>query len=468
MRKGVSRTRRVAAAVAVSLVALLVTGTGAEAAAPKLSVKNYMARSNASVLDVNLALPEVLNSVLGAVNIKNPIQQSIAFSRALGQVDKLGNSGHGLGQMFDGSLNDTLETVAQALFQKPLPKAFAPLANVEKVVHQDLQSIDIEGLVKVGIANVNASSTLKNLGGGVSAIKSVSDSELLGLTVGLTPDLVNVLKGVLDPVLDLTDAPGSGLVDTINGLLSPVEDLVETTLGVPVNLDLPKIAELLDQPLVSIGKIQTQTITDYATGIRNATGFSRMSNIDLFGKGDNALVHIDLLTTKTFAQVGEKASDAKATAIHEIAGLTVLNNKIGLIKGDQLAVTINGKQIALTELGGVNLNDVLDKLNGLLFDTLGLKITLLGTEKSATASRAFAKARTLEVRIAPKVAGVELFDLGIAGPGSEVLAAGTTVQGNIFPPDIPPKTGVSTGIYLLAGPALIGMAILVRRFALAK
>lgn len=468
MRKGVGRTRRVAAAVAVSMVALLVTGTGASAAAPKLSVKNYLARSNASVLEVNLALPAVLNSVLGTVGIQNPINQSIAFSRALGQIDKAVETGHGLGQMFEGSLNETLETVAQALFQKPLPKAFAPLASVEKVIHQDLQSIDVEGLVKVGIANVNASSTVKSLGNGVRAIKSASDSELLGLTVGLTPELVNVLKGVLQPVLDLTDAPGSGLVDTINGLLTPVEDLVETTLGVPVNLDVPKIAELLDQPLVSIGKIQTETITDYATGIRNATGFSRMSNIDLFGKGDNALVHIDLLTTRTFAQVGEKASDAKATAIHEIAGLKVLNNKIGLIKGDQLAVEINGKQIALTELGGINLNDVLDKLNGLLFDTLGLKINVLGTEKSATASRAFAKARTLEVRIAPNIAGTELFDLTIAGPGSEVLAAGSSVNPQTFSPDIPPNTGVSTSMYLLAGPALIGMAILVRRFALAK
>ena len=461
MRKGVSRTRRLVAVVAVSMVALLATGTGANAALPKLSVKNYMARANASVLDVNLALPSALNSVPSAVKIPNPIQQSISFSRALGQVDKLGDTGHGLGQMFDGSLNETLETLSTTLLGKKLPKAFAPLASVEKLVHEDLAALDLGGLIKVGVSDVNASSTLSNLGNGVKAIKSVSDSKLLGVTVGLTADLVNTLKGVLQPVLDLTDAPNTGLIDTINGLLSPVEDLVESTLGVAVKLDLPKIGELLSQPLISIGLIETKSVTDFATGIRNASGFSRMVDVDLFGKGDNALVHIDALTTKTFAQVGDTASAAKATAIHEIAGLRVLDNEIGLLKGDQLAVSVNGKQLALP------LN-VMDQLNSLLFDTLGLKINVLGTEHSATASKAFAKARTIEVGIAPNIAGNVLFDLSIAGPGSEVLAQGSTVQGKTFNPDIPATTGVSTNLYLLAGPALIGMAVLVRRFALSK
>ncbi|MGH2728960.1 MAG: hypothetical protein ACRDKS_18460, partial [Actinomycetota bacterium] len=448
MRKGVSNTRRVIAAVAVTMVALLATGTGANAALPKVSVKNYVARANASVLDVSLALPDVLNSVLSAVKIPNPITQSISFSRAFGQIDKLANSGHGLGQMFEGSLNETLETVSQALLGKKLPKAFAPLATIEKIVHEDLAALNVENLIKVGVSDVNASSTLSTLTDGVKAIKSISDSKLLGVTVGLTADLVSTLKGVLQPVLDITDAPGTGLVDTINGLLAPVEDLVETTLGIPVKLDLPKIEELLSQPLISIGVIETKSITDFATGIRNATGFSRMADIDLFGKGEKALVHIDALTTKTFGQVGEKTGDSKATAIHEILGLRVLDNEIGLLKGDQLAVSVNGKQLALP----VN---VLDQLNTLLFDTLGLKISLFGTEKSATATKAFAKARTLEVRIAPNIAGNVLFDLTIAGPGSEVFTQAGSVAGVPIPgPN--PTTGVATNAYLLAGPALIG------------
>ena len=75
---------------------------------------------------------------------------------------------------------------------------------------------------------------------------------------GSRPIWSNTLTGVLQPVLDLTDAPNTGIVDTLNGLLSPVEELVETTLGVPVNLDLPKIGELLSQPLISIGLIETE------------------------------------------------------------------------------------------------------------------------------------------------------------------------------------------------------------------
>jgi hypothetical protein len=468
MRKGVSKTRRLSAVVAVTMVAMLAMGTGANAALPKISVQNYVAQANASVLDVKLALPTVLNSVLGAVGIVNPIQESISFSRALGQVDKLGDKGHGLGQMFDGSLNETLETVSTALLGKKLPKAFAPLALVEKVVHEDLLALDVQGLVKVGISEVNASSTLNKLADGTRAIKSVSDSKLAGITVGLTADLVDTLTGVLQPVLDLTDAPNTGIVDTLNGLLAPVEQLVETTLGVPVSLDLPKIGELLSQPLISIGLIETKTLTDFASNVRNASGFSRMVDIDLFGKGENALVHIDALTTKTFAQVGVNGADRKATAIHEIAGLRVLNNTIGLIKGDQLAINVNGKEIALTDLAGINLDAVLDQLNGLLFDTLGLKINVLGTSKSVNATTSTAKARTIEIGIAPNIAGNVLFDLSIAGPGSEVFAQANTVAGANIPAAPHPTTGLATNAYMLAGPALIGMAVLVRKFALSK
>ncbi|HJR19966.1 MAG TPA: hypothetical protein VJ922_09650 [Actinomycetota bacterium] len=460
MRKGVGRTRRVVAAAAVSMVALLATGTGANAASPILSVKNYAAEATASVLDINLALPTALNPVLSALDIANPITESISMSQALAQIDKAKDSGSGKAQMFLGNLDTKLEMLSTTLLGKKLPIAFAPLSLVDKVVHQDLAALDLGGLIKVGISDVNASSTLKNLGSGVKAVKSVADSKLVGVTVGLTTDLINTLKGVLQPVLDLTDAPNSGLIDTINGLLTPVEDLVETTLGVPVALDLPKIGELLQQSLVSIGVIETKTITDFATGVRNATGFSRMADIDLFGKGENALVHIDALTTKTFAQVGETAGAAKATAIHEIVGLRVLDNEIGLLKGEDLAVSVNGKQLALPL-------DVLNKLNELIFDTLGLDIKVFDTEKSATASLATAKARTLAVTIAPNIAGNELFNLTIQGPGSEVLAAGTNVEGKTFPGPHP-TTGVSTNLYLIAGPALIGMAVLVRRFALVK
>ncbi len=426
MRKGESRTRRVVAAVAVSMVALLAMGTGANAAISKVSVKNYVARANASVLDISLALPAALDSVLGAAGLDSKIEQSIAFSRALGQVDKLGDTGHGLGQMFDGTLNDTLETLSTTLLGKKLPIAFAPLSAVEKLVHEDLAALDVEGLVKVGVASVNASSKLDTLAGGVKAIKSVSDSELLGLTVGLTPQLVDILTGVLQPVLDLTDAPNTGLIDTINGLLGPVEDLVESTLGVGVNLDLPKIGELLNQPLVKIGKITTRTVTDYATGVRNATGYSLMENIELFGTGDNALVSIKALQTDTFAQVGEAAGSTKASAVHKILGLKVLDNEIGLLKGDQLAVSVNGKQLALP----VN---VLDQLNTLLFDTLGLKINLFGTEESTKAGQAFAKARTLEVRIAPNIAGNVLFDLAIARPRLRGIRSGRHGSGRQAP-----------------------------------
>jgi hypothetical protein len=348
----------------------------------------------------------------------------------------------------DGTLNPLLETVVG----RSLPKVFATLGETLK--HDSLLEQNLADLIHVGVMEVNAVSSLKTAADGLKGVVSHSDSKILGLKVDLGTQLTSTLKSVLQPVLDVTDKPG-GLIDVINGGLDTVTDTVNETLGLDLNLDLPKLESLLSQPLVTVGIIETGSDTGLQGIARTAKGVTKLANIDVFGTGDNALVHIDSLSTETGVSIDGTKGGAAATAVSRILNMKILGNTIDLTKG---ALKINGKSFALP------LDTVLAPLTQLLKDTLGLKIDILGASKSATATHAVAQANTLKISLAPLNGALGLA-LGIDGPLSMAEVQGSTV----LPLDLPaplPTTGVPTTAYLLAGPALLGMAVLVRRFAL--
>jgi len=449
MRKGVSGVRRVAAILSVSLVTLLVTGTGAGAAvAPK--IVNYSSVGTGQVLGLHIQLPSALNPVLNAAGLTNKIDQVVSFSRSIGQVDKAAKIGTGLGQVMDGTLNPLLETVVG----RSLPKVFATLGETLK--HDSLIEQNLADLIHVGVMEVNAVSSLKTAADGIKGVVSHSDSKILGLKVDLGTQLTSTLKSVLAPVLDVTDKPG-GLIDVINGGLDTVETTIKNSpLGLDLNLDLPKLESLLSQPLVTVGIIETGSDTGLQGLARTAKGVTKLANIDVFGTGDNALVHIDSLSTETGVSIDGTKGGAAANAVSRILNMKILGNTIDLTKG---ALKINGRSFALP------LDTVLAPLTQLLKDTLGLKIDILGASKSASATHAVAQANTLKISLAPLNGALGLA-LGIDGPLSMAEVQGSTV----LPLDLPtplPTTGVPTTAYFLAGPALLGMAVLVRRFALA-
>jgi hypothetical protein len=452
MRKGVSGVRRIAAILSVSLVTLLVTGTGAGAAvAPKLV--NYSSVGTGQVLGLHIQLPSALDSVLGAAHLSSKIDQVVSFSRSIGQVDKTANVGTGLGQVMDGTLNPLLDSIANIAFQKTLPRVFATLG--ESVKHDTLAEInDPTGLLHVGVMEVNAVSSLKTAADGLKGVVSHSDSKILGLKIDLGTQLTSTLKSVLQPVLDVTDSTG-GLIDTINTGLNTVENTVNSTLGLDLNLDLPKLESLLSQPLVTVGLIETGSDTGLAGIARTAKGVTRLANVDVLGSGDNALVHIDSLSTETGVSIDGTKGGAAADAVSRILGLKILGNTIDLTKG---ALKVNGKSFALP------LDTVLTPLTELLKTTLGLKIDLFSTSKSASATHAVAEAKTLSISLAPLNGALGL-SLGIDGPLSMAEVQGSTVQELELPTPLP-TTGVPTTAYFLAGPALLGMAVLVRKFAL--
>lgn len=446
MRNGAfSRGRRVAAVCAVSLVTLLVTGTGAGAA---VGLETYSAVGNAQVLHISLTLPTALSGVGG---LPRSIEETISFSRVIGQVDPEGIIGNGLGQMFDGTLNPLLEQAAASL-GKPLPKAYADL-RTEKA-HAALAELTVGGLVNVGAGVVNASSVLKAATGTLGkAVVGGADSQLLGVGVDWGTYAKLLKKNAL--FIQLRDS-----VDNVGVQLNKVIADVTKDSPVPISLQLPKVEELLNQPLLSIGLIETESSTGFAGAARTASAVARLANVSAFGTGDTALVHADSIVSKAFAQIDGTAAGAKATdATSRIAGLRVLKNQID-VNAD--SIVINGQKFEAPA-------QIRDTVNGLLEQlktTLGLEITLLGKNTLEEPMHAVAEANSIRVRLAPKVLGGDaLFALEVTAPAARAEVAGGPLEvlGKKFP-----RTGVPNTVYFLAGPAMLGMAILVRRFALTK
>ena len=458
MRRGVSGMRRLAAVLSVSTVMLFVAGTGVGQAATLPELSNYSAVGTGQVLNLHLQLPTALNTVLQAAGLSNVIDETVSFSRSIGEVARAGNVGTGLGQMFDGTLNPVLESVTKATLGKLLPKAFASLGDVAQ--HDSLAEINIPdtpgvpSIIHVGVSEVNAVSNLHTVIRNLKAVVSHSDSKLVGLKIDLGQAIVSQLTSLLQPVLNVTDKAG-GLIDTINSGLQTVSQTISSTLGIDVNLTLPKVEQLLSQPLASVGVIETASDTGFAGAARVAKGVTRMADVDLLGAGDSALVHIDSLSTTTEAAIDGTKGGSSSSAVTKIVGLKILGNAIDLTKD---ALTINGKSFALP------IDTVLTPLTTLLKDTLGLNIELFKATHSATATHATAEANTLKISLTPLNGALGL-SLGLTGPGSMADVQGSPVKAfTACTAHCLPTTGVPTTMYYVLGATLLGATLLVRRF----
>lgn len=448
MRKGVGRMRRIAAILSVTLVALLATGTGAGAVtAPKLV--NFSSVGSGTVLDLNLQLPSALNSVLSAAGLSSTIQQTVAFSKSFGQADiapSLFAKGTGLGKSMDeaGSLAPLVSTVVG----RALPNVLAELGQGLKT--DSIVDTSLGGLIDIGVMKVSAKSALQKAADGLDAVISNSTSQIVGLKVNLSP-LTSQLTPVLQPLLDLTDGE-DGLINTINTTLKPVVDTVNETLGTTLDITLPEISDILNRPLLSIGLIETKSNTGLSGLARTAEGLTSVADISILGTSpENALISLESLKSTAKAALGGSAPVAEA--VNHIARVKVLGNEIDLNDG---ALVLAGKSFPL--------GDALAPLKDLVVDALGLRIELLKSTKSASATHAFAEAKTLGISLAPLNGALGLA-LNLTGPTSQarVDAAGPTVKDVKLPL---PTTGVPTTAYFLVGPALLGLAVLVRKYTL--
>jgi hypothetical protein len=451
MRKGVTGVRRLAAVLTVSLVTLLVTGTGAGAATTPRLV-NFSSVGTGQVLGLHIQLPSALDPVLNAAGLSSKIDQIVSFSRSIGEIQKTTKVGTGLGQVMDGTLNPLLETIVA----RPLPKVFATLGEAVKT--DSILDTDIANLIKVGVMKVKAVSSLANGADGLKGVISHSESSILGLEVNLGSALTSLLGNTLQPVVDQLNQVVSTVNGGLNTLLNTVPQLKDVVNTLGVNLQVPSLTDILSRPLVKVGLINTESNTGLNGLTRTANGITSLANVYILGDSvQNAVVSIESLKTEAAVAIDGTKGGAVASAVTHIAHLRVLGLDVDLTKD---LLKVGNLSVPLTSVSGLT-----DSLNTLLTSTLGLKIDLLSSSHDATATHAVASAKTLSISLAPLNGALGAVTLD--GPLSMAEIAGSPVADKTFDRPLP-TTGVPTTAYFLAGPALIGGALLVRRFALSR
>lgn len=455
MRNGVGWARRLSAGIAITLVAVMAMGTGAGAA----TLDSYSATASGSTLNVAVQLPAVLGDALGAVvnNVVggsgslSKIEERIAFSNATSNVIKdKAPTGSAFGQVFKGTLDNLILTVAKSPLigytGNKLPEASASLGQKAAA---NLKAIDL-GPVHVGIAEAEASSAKNATNPRV--VNSTSASRLLGVRVDLSKLEGIDVENLLDPVLDIVEGdannPNDGLLGTINGALKSVGD----TLG--VDLALPSVRGFLNKPLVNIGIIESISETGAEGALRTAKAATRLANVDLLG----GYVHADVIKVESIAKIDGTAKGAYATGSVDLA--TVKLGKTTLVNLNTKSLTVAGKTIEIP----LDLNE---QIKGLV-EVLGVKLALAPKPSIIrNATHARAAASSLHLEIAPKLtSGAPLLSVAVDGPSAVADVRGSNVLG--ITTVAHPRTGIADQVYLLVGPALLGLALVTRRFVLAK
>jgi hypothetical protein len=454
MRNGVGWARRLATGIAVTLVAAMAMGTGIAGAASSLD--SYSATASGTTFNVAVQLPaalgEVLNNVLGTSGSK--IEERISFSNATSNVIKdKAPVGSAFGQVFKGTLDNLLLQVAKTPLigytGAKLPEASASLGQKSANSMKAIELLD--GLVHIGIAEAEASSSKNATNPRV--VDSTSASRLLGVKVDLSKLGSGALENLLKPVLDIVEGdasnPNDGLLGTINGALKGIGDTLN------VNLALPSVSSFLDKPLVSVGIIESISKTGATGTSRWAEGITRLANVDLLG----GYVHADVIKVRSFATIDGTAAGARnTTATVDLA--TVKLGNTTLLNLDTRQLTVANKTIDIP----LDLND---QLKGLI-DVLGVKLSLAPKPSiTRNATHARAAASSLHLEVAPKLlSGAPLLSVALDGPAAVADVRGSNVLG--ITTVAHPRTGVSDQLFLLVGPALLGLAIVTRRFVLAK
>jgi hypothetical protein len=452
MRNGVGWARRLATGIAISLVAVMAMGGTAGAAT---SLKSYSATASGTTFNVSVQLPAalgaVLNNVLGAGN-SSKIEERISFSNATSNVvEGKAPLGSAFGQVFKGTLDNLLLQVAKTPLigytGAKLPEASAALGQKTA---QSMKAIELlDGAIDIKIAEATAES--KKYATNPSLVNSKSESRLLGIKVGLpkTLDLENLLKPLTDVLEGDTSNPNDGLLGTINGALKGIGD----TLSVP--LALPSVSPFLKGDLVKVGVIESVSETGATGASRWANAVTKLAGVELLG----GYVTVDVITTRAHAVIDGTAAGARNT-VASVDLATVKLGKTTLLNLNTRELTVAGKTIEIP----LDLND---QLKGLI-DILGVKVSLAPKPtiiRNATHARAAAS--SLHIEVAPKLAGGEaLLSVALDGPAAVADVRGSNVLG--ITTVAHPRTGVSDQLFLLVGPALLGLAIVTRRFVLAK
>ena len=507
MLKKKGTVRRAAAAIAVTVGVMAISGTGANAAVKGLpEILNGKADSQALKIELQLPSTDSLNAALGELG--------------LGAVQLPGGL---LGQRFEQTISlnhgEVLRSAKASIadhasgFAAPLLGLLATdkaetrcddsgcggARSASGLTVKVLDQVIPGGIGTIKIANAvsNTSSLVDTRNASGLAEVNLSLANIFKIEA-LAPlaDALNTLREtvndqVLPPVNDVLTPIG----DTIEGLLedTPLEDAVEFGPINPIP-DFTKV-DLLDlQILKSTADVRPFTPKSGAgEGVKGllAESGAKVANLDILGTGDDAWAHVGAvgLTTSAFANGVKGAATADSDV--EIVGADV-GGLLGLsVPTDTLRALVDGTAVKEV-IDNLDLPVEQDLLNtvDLIYLTAGIDIDAFGKNIDIDPKGNFASASagTLRIRVEPKIPNpAALLEAPTGGaavvpalteddfvstglvlqitlPNASSAASIGTVLSQDFPE--PPTTGVA--LPLLGAVSLIGSAIAVRRFALAK
>ena len=363
------------------------------------------------------------------------------------------------------------------------------------------------------------------IAGAQSITKNLLDTQnltgLVNVKLGLSGLFGQVpqLAAVKTAIQQLTDQLNTQVISQVNNALAPVITQLQKTISqtplAPVQDELNKLvtlkgvinaipdltqADLVDLSVLTAGANVVKSVgASGATGVLS-TSNSQIANLDILKLGSsNGWAHIDAISllTKAFADgvksdaIAEAKSNATGGDIGGLLGLHISNADLAdLLNGMALSKTLTG----VLEKAGVP-TDQVSQLTGavnMLYKIAGISVENVGTSIVKTASFASAKAGTMRITVAPQIpvlsdllsslnsgtAAASALNLNAVKyvPSGIVLSlelpnssaasgVGAKVLGKTFPG---PKARTGVGTPFAIAFVLIGAAVLVKRFALAK
>jgi hypothetical protein len=462
------------------------------------------------------ALPAEVTNLLSTVSNLDEVV-SLNHGEVLRGIKDTINHAQGFAQPLDGSLKSVLSALgigSTSVSSSCVQGSGCTSSNALPEAVQNGLNVDLPaGLGSIKIAG--AQSVTKNL---------LSTQNLTGL-VNVKLGLSGLLGtgGVLAPVGDvlkqLTDTLNTQVIGAVNDAVTPVIDALNGVLEqaplAPVKAELDKLidlkgvinaipdltkADLLDLSVLTAGADVVKSVGNSgAVGVLS-TSNSKIANLDILKLGNaDGWAHVDAinLATKAFAN-GVKA-DSIAEATQSITGGN-LGGLLGLhISNTDLADLLNGTAVTSTlqqvlQQAGLP-SDLGDSLVGavkMLYKIAGITVENVGTQTKKTASFASASAGTLKITVAPQIPALGDLVSSLTGgaaalpdlsaiktvpsgiklslelPNASSVSAMGNVHGVTIPKGLKPPatTGVATPFVVAF--ALMGAAIIVKRYALAK
>jgi hypothetical protein len=467
-------------ALAVATGTLVAAGVGPAAAADLTTTERVFDATGAgSVLRLEINLPAAVPGLL-----PQKIVQDIALVN--GAV-RSGTSPAAVGGAFIGKdgnvavLQGLLDGRSESAMGKPgAPYALAsvpdnPLGLTGGLLTAVSTAADpnADGLLASNTSSM-ASLQLKGAGALDSVLGPLQDAleQALGATAGTTGSgaaggspvapVTDTVTEVLGTVLDTLDGVTSDATVPVTAAVRDAVDQVIAAVNALLADLTSQVATLsADDSLLDIGLIEaSHTVTRTGQTVTSAAS-NKLVGINLLG----GLIRIDGIDSSAVASLGTgvTSSDAKATLLSAKVG-----DLLSVDVVDQLDVLLGGKVGALLPADVLALlNTALDKVTGLLADTLGLQVVQAKTSKSASADQASASVEPASLVLDPLRSGVPLLQIGFVPAEAQVTARSIT-RSVITPttltatPTSLPRTGGSVPL-ALAGSVLVGVALVARR-----